>query len=161
MRISIVVAAAENSVIGKGGAMPWHLPADLAHFKSLTMGHPIVMGRVTHESIGRALPGRRNIVVTSNPKYMPADGAVSAPSLHEALEKLKNEDEVFIIGGANIYEQALPLADRIYLTRIHAKVDGDRFFNYYPNEWKVISKNSHPADDKNPYPRDFLILERL
>lgn len=159
-RVSIVVAAAESGVIGRGGMLPWHLPADLAHFKRLTMGHPIIMGRVTHESIGKALPGRRNIIITSASGYKAEDCEVVA-SLDGALALVKGEEEVFIIGGASVYEQAKPKANRIYLTQIHAKVDGDRFFKYNPEEWKVISKESHQPGNKNLYGHDFLVLTRV
>lgn len=159
MTISIIVATAENGVIGNRGNMPWRLPADLAHFKRITTGHPIIMGRVTHESIGRALPGRYNLVITNEKNYQ-ADGCEVANSLEEALKKVTGEKEVFIIGGASIYEQALPKADRIYLTLIHARPEGDRYFKYDPREWEEVSRKSHKADDKNQHDYDFLILER-
>ncbi len=163
MILSIIVAATENDVIGKEGGMPWYLPAELARFKEVTMGHPIIMGRKTHESIGRALPGRENIVVTRNPKYRAADGCVVVDSLEKALtlKEVKTAKEAFIIGGAEIYQQALPKAQRLYLTRVHAKLDGDKFFKFKKEDWREIERTKMTADDKNPYNYDFLVLERL
>lgn len=173
--ISTIVAVAKNGVIGKEGGMPWHLPAELARFKEVTMGHPIIMGRKTHESIGRALPGRTNIVITRN-KDFKAEGCEVARSLDEAIEKANQTEggsaaqtskkfrrpkEIFIIGGEQIYKQAMPLLDRIYLTRVDAEVDGDKFFNYDPSEWKQISSEKHPADEKNQYDFEFTVLERV
>jgi len=160
--VSIIVATAEGGVIGKTGGLPWYLPADLVHFKQITMGHPIIMGRVTYESIGRPLPGRYNIVITSGKKYK-AEGCEIVSSLKDAIAAAQKDpasDEVFIIGGASIYEQAMPLADRIYLTRVRAKIDGDKYFKYDPSEWKEISSEPHQADGKNQYDYDWLILER-
>lgn len=159
--ISIIVAVAENGVIGKTDGLPWYLPADLARFKQITMGHPIIMGRVTHQSIGRALPGRRNIVITHDKKYKAAEGCEVVDSLEEALKLAKNNPEVFIIGGASIYEQALLLADKIYLTRVHAKIDGDKFFKYNLSEWQEVSNDPHKADEKHKYAYDFAVLERI
>ncbi|MBI2009000.1 dihydrofolate reductase [Candidatus Saccharibacteria bacterium] len=160
--ISLIVAATKNNVIGKENGIPWYLPADLAHFKNTTMGHPIIMGRKTHESIGKSLPGRYNVVITRQIDYKAADGCVVVHSLDEALNlpKVKADPEVFIIGGAEIYKGSLPLADRIYLTRIHTKIEGDKFFLFDESKWREISREEHKADDKNPYDYDFLILER-
>lgn len=159
-RVSLLVAAAENGVIGKDGAMPWHLPADLALFKRITMGKPIVMGRRTFEAIGRALPGRRNIVVTRNAEFE-APGAENAVSLEAALAIASDAEEVMVIGGGEVYRAALPLADRIYLTRIHARIEGDTFFPE-PNaaEWREVSRESRAADEKNACALSFVILER-
>lgn len=159
MKISIIVAAAENGVIGRRNKIPWHMPAELAYFKKITMGHPIIMGRKTHESIGRTLPGRYNIVITTNINYKPAGGSKVVTSLNEGLELVKCDEEVFIIGGGSIYEQAMPLADRIYLTKVQAKIDGDIFFTYNPAEWREISSEHHDADSQNQYAYDFVILE--
>lgn len=157
--ISLVVAVAENGVIGKTGALPWYLPADLQHFKAVTMGKPIVMGRRTHESIGRALPGRQNIVVTRNPSYA-APGCQAVGSFEEALAIAKGT-EVCVIGGATLYEQALPLADTIYLTRIHAVLDGDVHFPSMDKaQWQVVDCEPHSADAKNPYDYTFLVFKR-
>lgn len=161
--ISTIVAVAENGVIGKEGGLPWYLPAELARFKDITMGHPIIMGRVTHESIGRALPGRTNIVITTNHDYMGSEGSVVVSSLNEAIEKAETSegnDEIFIIGGEQIYKEAMPLLNRIYLTRVKAKVDGDKFFEYDPSEWQQISSEQREADDKNRYDYEFIVLQR-
>ena len=160
--ISTIVAVAENDVIGKQGGLPWYLPAELARFKEVTMGHPIIMGRKTHESIGRALPGRTNIVITRN-KDFKAEGCKTVSSLDQAIElakSAKGSDEIFIIGGEQIYKQAMPLLGRIYLTKVYAKVDGDKFFYYDPKDWKQISSEKHLADEKNQYDFEFNILER-
>ena len=125
--IVLVAAVAENGVIGRDGALPWHLPADLAHFKRVTWGHPILMGRRTFAVIGRALPGRRNIVLTSNPNFV-APGVETAASLKQALSLAGDVPQIMVIGGAELYRAALPLARRIYLTRVHARIEGDAFF---------------------------------
>jgi len=159
--IALVVAAAENGVIGKENAMPWHLSADLRRFKALTVGHTVVMGRKTFDSIGKGLPGRRNLVVSRNPEFRPA-GATRVPSLEAALDAAGPGCDVFIVGGAEIYRQALPLADRIYLTRVHASPEGDSHF-FLPEgaEWKLISSEAHGTDEKNDYPTDFLRYDRV
>lgn len=157
--ISIIVATAKNGVIGKTGGLPWYLPADLAHFKKTTMGHPIIMGRVTHESIGKALLGRRNIIITHDKNYK-ADGCEVVSSLIGALELTKVEDEAFIIGGAAIYEQALKLADKIYLTEVDAEIDGDKFFKYDASDWREVHSEPHKSDDKNRYDYAFKQLVR-
>ncbi len=153
MIISLIVATTQNGVIGNKGEIPWYLPADLVHFKKTTMGHPILMGRKTHESIGRALPGRTNIVITRQKDYS-ADGCVIAGSLEQAIEAAKDakgSEEIFIIGGAEIYKLAMPLINRLYLTKVHTTIEGDKFFEYDPNEWKEISREEHPADEENKY----------
>lgn len=161
--ISAIVAVAENNVIGREGGMPWYLPAELAHFKEVTMGHPIIMGRKTHESIGRTLPGRYNIVITHDKNYKAAEGNEVVGSLDDALQEAKRAEggnEIFIIGGEQIYKQAMPLLQRIYLTKVHAKVDGDKFFEYDKNQWYQVSSEKHSADDKNQYDYNFMVLER-
>lgn len=155
--LSAIVATANKDVIGKTGGIPWYLPADLRHFKEITMGRPIIMGRVTHESIGRALPGRRNIVITRKPDYRADDCEVVA-SLEEAINLAG--DDAFIIGGESIYQQALPKVGRLYITKIEADIAGDKFFNYDPGEWQQLSSEKHQPDEKNPYAYEFLILER-
>lgn len=160
MTTSILVAAAEDGVISEKGGHPWHLPAELRYFKQVTMGHPMIMGRKTHESIGKALKGRLNIVLSRNPNYKPAEGAVLARSLGEALVAAQPADEVFIIGGEEVFNEALGFADRIYLTRIKIKVPGDRFFKFEPNGWEQVSSDKHKADDKNQYDYEFTVLER-
>lgn len=158
--IVLVVAVAENGVIGWGGAMPWHLPADLAHFKRVTWGHPIVMGRRTFEAIGRALPGRRNIVLTRS--GFKAPGVETTVSLEQALALTGNASQVMIIGGAELYRTALPLVQRIYLTRIHASPEGDTFFpDLAPTQWREVERKTHPIDKLHPYALSFIELERM
>nr|AIA14043.1 Dihydrofolate reductase [uncultured bacterium] len=163
MILSAVVAVTEDNAIGKEGGIPWYLPADLAHMRDVTMGHPIIMGRKTHESIGRTLPGRTNIVISRNPAYQVFEGSLLVSSLEEALSKedIQLEDEVFIFGGQEIYDQAMPQLQRIYLTRVHAKIPADKFFNYHPSQWQQISIEEHKADDKNQYDYDFCVLEKI
>lgn len=160
MRRSLVVAMARNGVIGRANRLPWHLPADLAHFRRTTMGAPVIMGRRTWESIGRALPGRLNIVVSSRPAYA-AVGAVLVPSLERAWEEAGNVPEAFLIGGEQLYRHALAQADRIYLTEIDADIDGDvRFPAFDRHAWRETLVATHPADDRNTLPMRFLLLER-
>jgi dihydrofolate reductase len=159
--ISLIVAASTNNVIGARGGLPWRLSADLRRFKEITMGKPIVMGRKTWESIGRPLPGRHNIVVTRQEGYR-ADGCTIVNSASKAIEAAGAVDEVMIIGGGYLYEQFLPLADRIYLTRVSAEVGGDTVFpELAPSEWRILSSDSFPADEKNDYDTEFQVLERL
>lgn len=161
MRRSLIVARARNGTIGLANAMPWHLPADLAHFKRTTLGHPVIMGRRTWESIGRALPGRRNIVVSRTPGFR-APGAEVVGSLAEAWEAVRDADEAFVIGGGRLYADALPQADRIYLTDMAAEVEGDTFFPALDSrEWRETLLGEHPADDRNRFALRFLLLERL
>ncbi len=158
--IGLVVAMAEGRVIGAGGRLPWHLPADLRHFRALTLGKPIVMGRRTFESIGRPLPGRTNIVVTRDPELRAA-GISIARDLEAALCMARPLGEVMVIGGAAIYVQALPLCGRIYLTEIHAEISGDTWFPAYdPDEWRERARTDHPPDPANRYPYSFVVLER-
>ena len=159
MTVSLIVAASQNGVIGKNNRLPWKLPADLKRFKQLTMGHPVIMGRKTFESIGKPLPGRTNIVVTHQAGFQ-ACGALAAHSLEEALRLCENTEEVSVIGGASIYEQALPLADRIYLTLIHQDFEGDTTFRWDKYQWKELSRQDFQPDANNPYPYSFLTLER-
>lgn len=169
--LSLIVAAAENNAIGKGNQLIWKLPADLKHFKETTQGHAIIMGRKTYESIGRPLPNRRNIVVTRQTDYAPAlpaeapggakAGSVEiAHSLEEALVLAVSDPEPFVIGGAELYKLALPLAERIYLTRIHQPFEGDVFFPELGPEWKEVKKEEGVVDDKNTYPYTFYVLEK-
>ena len=158
--ISLIVAASTNNVIGAAGDLPWRLPADLQHFKAITMGTPIVMGRKTWESIGRALPGRQNIVITRQPDYG-ADGCTVVASPQEAIKAAGDAEEIMIIGGGHVYEAFLPLADRIYLTRVHAEVEGDAFLpEIKADEWRVDSKDFRAADSANDFGVDFLELNR-
>src|SRR5688572_24314058 len=138
MRISLIVAMAENRVIGRNNQLPWHLPADLKHFKSLTTGHSVIMGRKTFESMGKPLPNRRNIVITRQANFR-ADGVDTAHSLEEAISLAKGDAEIFVIGGAEVFRDALNGADRLYLTLIHATIEGDVFFPEVDwSEWTLI-----------------------
>ncbi|MBI3318945.1 MAG: dihydrofolate reductase [Candidatus Omnitrophica bacterium] len=142
MTVSLIVAVSRNGVIGNEGKLPWRLPADLKRFKQLTMGHPIIMGRKTFESIGKPLPGRTNIVITRQ-KNLQACGALVAHSLEEALRLCEKEQEAFVIGGASIYPEALGQADRIYLTEVHADFEGDARFQLDRAGWKEASREDH------------------
>lgn len=162
MRVSLIVAMSSNRVIGRDGDLPWRLSADLRRFKSLTMDHHIVMGRKTYESIGRALPGRTMLVVTRQAGYE-AEFGVVAGSLDEALSVARDagDCEAFIIGGGEIYTQALPLVDRVYLTRVQANIAGDTHFpevNFA--DWHHVEEHQFPADEKNDFPHTFAILSR-
>ena len=158
--IAIVVGMAENRVIGRDGDLPWRLPADLARFRSLTMGKPIVMGRRTHESIGRALDGRRNIVVSRRPGYR-SQGCTVVASLEAAFEAAAGAAEAAVIGGAGIYEHALPFAARIHLTLVHASIEGDvRFPEIDPGDWREVSRIERTADERNGYDMSFIELVR-
>jgi dihydrofolate reductase len=160
MKISIIVAVSENNVIGKKGKLPWHLPADLRHFKQITWGHTLIMGQKTNESMAKPLPGRKTIVLSDNPKYK-AKGCYVANSVKEALDLAKHlkESEVFIAGGGSVYKQFLPLADKIYLTRIHHNFDGDVFFPEIDRKkWKQVALKNNDKDKINPHPYDFIIF---
>lgn len=161
MRLSLVVAVARNGVIGREGQLPWRLPADLRYFRRLTLGHPVVMGRITHESIGRALPGRRNVVVTRDASRV-AEGCESAHSLVDALYLLREVPEVMIIGGRALYAEALPRADRLYLTEVQAAVEGDVYFPDFDRAaFREISREEHAPEAGDDYPCTFLTLERI
>jgi len=161
MKISIVVAMAANRVIGNNNQLPWHLPADLKHFKQTTMGKPILMGRKTWESIGRALPGRTNIVITRDENYA-APGCVVVHSIEAAMQAAQQQDEVMVIGGAEFYRQVLPRADTIYLTRIHQDFEGDAFFPELDETgWQEVARVDCDADDRNPYAYSFIRLDRV
>jgi dihydrofolate reductase len=158
--ISIIVAVARNGVIGSGNKMLWHISEDFQMFRRVTMGHPVVMGRKTFESLGRALSGRTNVVITRNPEFA-AEGATVVGSLEEALALFPASEEVFVIGGGEIYRQAMPLADRLYLTRVGADYDGDtRFPDWNPAEWTLISSENHSHGKDFPHPFDFLVYTR-
>ncbi len=161
MKLSIIVAMAANGVIGRDNELPWHLPADLQHFKQTTMGKPILMGRKTFESIGRPLPGRTNIVITRDDSYT-AQGCVVVTSIEDALKAAAGHDEVMVIGGAELYRQVLPEAKTIYLTRIHESFEGDtRFPEIRNTEWHQVERVDHEADEKNPYDYSFIRLDRV
>lgn len=158
--VALVVAADEEGGIGRGGGLPWHLPADLQHFRALTMGKPVIMGRRTWESIGRPLPGRRNVVVSRQPSLQ-VPGCEVAGSLDDALRLVDDAAEACVIGGAEIYRLALPLADLIHLTRVHARVEADTFLPPLdPQEWRLRSREEHAADERHAYPFSFITLER-
>ena len=169
--LSMIVATANNNIIGKDNTMPWHLPADLAYFKKVTLGKPVIMGRKTYESIGRALPGRRNIVISRDEKYLPqgkgADSVDIVTSVEQALALVDGSngepavDEIMVIGGGAIYAHCLPKADRLYVTKIDAAIEGYTQFPAYQNEnWSLVSSELRAADENNNYSLDFCIYER-
>jgi dihydrofolate reductase len=159
-RLSIVVAMTPQRVIGRHGQLPWHLSADLRRFKQLTWGHHIVMGRKTFDSIGRLLPGRTTVVVSRQPD-LTIPGAHIAHSITEAVHQCLADSEVFIVGGEQVYREAIPLADRIYLTVVHVNVTGDTFFPELSQEqWQLTEQQPHQADEKNPYDYTFQIWKR-
>lgn len=170
MKIALIVAMTRNRVIGKDNKMPWHLPEDLKYFKRVTLNKPVVMGRNTFESIGKPLPQRTNIIVSRNADYKVA-GAIVVPSVEQALQMVADlyqtieapeDSEVMIIGGAQIYAQTLPLAQRLYLTEIEAEIDGDASFPAFDRSgWQETAREEHPATPDNPYPYNFLVLDRL
>ncbi|WP_342647944.1 dihydrofolate reductase [Mucilaginibacter sp. CSA2-8R] len=159
MNIYIVVAIATNNAIGKNNQLLWHLPNDLKHFKEITSGHTVIMGRKTYESVGRPLPKRRNIVVTRQAIEIP--GCEVASSIQEAIAIGRRDSDLYIIGGAEIYRQALPLTDSIYLTIVHQAFEADTFFpEIKPEEWLEVSRENHEPDEKNPLPYSFVTLKR-
>ena len=156
--ISLIVAASTNNIIGAKGDLPWRLSADLKRFRALTMGKPIIMGRKTYESIGRPLPGRQNIVVTRNPGFV-ADGCDVVSSIDTAVEVAGDAEEIMVIGGSHIYAAFLPRADRIYLTRVQAELEGDAYLPDIDNDkWHEVSAETHAADDSNDYDAVFSVL---
>ena len=162
MIISQIVAASLNNVIGVNGGMPWHMPTDLKYFKDKTWGHHIVTGRRNYEVEGKALPGRVNIVLTRNPDYKIPDGIV-VHTLEDAIDiaRKAGETELFIVGGEEIYKLAMPVTDRIYLTRIHTEVKGDTFYPELDmNIWQEVSREQHKKDENDPFDYDFLVYER-
>ncbi|HEX8152958.1 MAG TPA: dihydrofolate reductase [Thermoanaerobaculia bacterium] len=180
MRISIIAALSTNDVIGRNNELPWRLSSDLKRFKALTMGHHLIMGRKTFESVGRPLPGRTNVIVTRDPGYrLPAHATplaasygasettaapvIVVPSIEEALRVAKDDAEAFVGGGATIFEQTLHRADRMYLTRVHADVEGDTYFPDFDDvaEWSLVDSEHFEADEKNDYPFSFLTYDRI
>ena len=164
MQVSLIVAAAHNGAIGKGGAMPWHLPADLKHFKNITWGLPVIMGRKTFDSLGKALPGRTNIVITRQENWNPSNDVIVVADTITALSKAKEcgVKEVVIIGGGEIYNLFFELATRIYLTRVDASPDADTFFSsFHPQDWKLVSQLDREADSKHAFNYSFQVWERL
>lgn len=165
-RLSLIVAASENNVIGRDGDLPWRLSSDLKRFKRLTMGHCLIMGRKTFESIGRPLPGRVSIVLSRGEGGRgKAEGVLTATSLNEALALVvttkMSHDQAFVTGGGEVYRLALPRADRVYLTRVHATIDGDATFpKLDPNEWRLVKSEEHAADEKNDHPVTHEVWQR-
>jgi len=161
MTISIIVAASENNVIGAAGDLPWRLSDDLKRFKAMTMGKPIVMGRKTWDSIGRPLPGRQNVVVTRQAGFV-AEGCDIVASMEEALTLTAGAEEVMVIGGSQVYALFLPDAERLYLTRVHAEVEGDAFFpEIDASVWRLVGDEPHSADDGNVFDFSFRTYERI
>ncbi len=162
MIISMIAAMAHDRVIGKDNQMPWHLPADLAHFKRVTLGKPVLMGRKTYQSIGRPLPGRVNIVISRDPDFRP-EGVVVCDSIEAALAQAESlgSNEVMVMGGGHIYAQCLSFAQRLYLTYIDATIEGDtQFPDYQQYDWQEREREAYPADSRNPYSMSFVTLER-
>ena len=159
-RIAFVVAFDRNRVIGKAGRLPWRLPDDMQHVREVTMGKPLIMGRRTYESIGRPLRGRANIVLTRDPAFHP-EGVLVARTADEALTLAGDVAEVIVFGGAEVYRQFLPIADRIYLTQVDADVGGDTYFDFGGTDWRVLENTPHAADERHPYSFNFLTLERI
>ena len=161
MTLSIIVAAAENGVIGHNNNLIWHLSSDLQHFKNITTGHTVIMGRKTFESMGKALPNRRNIVITANKAYT-APGCEIVPDIESALQLAAQEEEAFIIGGGTIYRAIWEKADKLYLTRVHTAPTGDISIpEVKASEWQEISREAHSADEKNEYDYTFLEYRRI
>ena len=150
----------KNRVIGKDGTLPWHISSDLKNFKKITMGKPILMGRKTHESIARPLPGRENIILTKNQNYF-SEGCVVKNNLNEVFSYCEKVTELMVMGGATLYEQTLDKAEKLYVTEVRASIDGDTFFpEYDPDQWTEIAKDSFKADENNEYDYSFTVLER-
>lgn len=161
MTLSIIVATSENNVIGNNNSLIWHLSADLKRFKKLTTGHTIIMGRKTFESIGRALPNRRNVVISRNPDFQ-AIGCEVVKSIDEALRCVENEEEVFIIGGGTIYREMWDRVDRLYITLVHAVVEGDTMIPAVDeSRWKVVAREDFPAGEKDDYDYSFVDYHRI
>jgi len=161
MKLAIIVAMDKQGLIGKDNDLPWKLSADLQYFRKVTMGKPLIMGRNTHESIGRPLPGRKNIVVTSNKEYQ-AEGCKVVGSLEHAFMECDDAEEAMVMGGASLYKQLLPQADKLYLTYVNAELEGDTWFpEWDKNHWKETRREDHQADEKNQYPYSFVVYERI
>jgi len=161
MLISLIVAMAPDRAIGIENRLPWRMPADLRHFRTVTMGHPLIMGRLTQQSIGRPLPGRRNIVVSRDPAFQ-AEGCEVVDSVEAALAAAADAPEVFVMGGASLYAQLLPRCDRLYLTLVEGRFEADAYFPEFDrSEWREIAREEHEADADNPHPYAFVVLERV
>ena len=163
MTLSIIVALSTNNVIGRDNKLPWHMPADLKRFKNLTMGHHLLMGRKTFFELGKPLPGRINVVITRDPHFS-AEGVAIARSMDEAISKAEaaGDGEIFLAGGGDIFRQVIHRADRMYVTRIHAEIEGDTVFPEFDdvNEWRLVDAEHFEADARNQYPYSFLAYER-
>ncbi|OIN56273.1 dihydrofolate reductase [Arsenicibacter rosenii] len=162
MKISMIWAEAENGTIGRNNNLPWHLPDDFRYFKETTSGHPIIMGRKSFESLGKPLPKRTNIIITRNPDFRPA-GVTVVNSLEEGIQAAQavNQEQIFIIGGAEIYRQALPLANTLYITEVHKTYEGDAHAPYVNrSEWNEVSRIHHPVDERHETSFDFVVLTR-
>ncbi len=166
MKLALILAVADNGVIGRDNALPWKLPEDMRYFKQMTMGKPVIMGRKTFESIGKALPGRTNIVITRNGAFA-AEGARCVSSLEEALQvaeqtvSMEPAEEAVVIGGSEIYRVTLPLADRLYITEVHANVEGDAVLPRVEwDDWREVRRERHVAQTPNPYDYSFVFYER-
>lgn len=161
MIISLIAAIGKNRELGLGNKLPWHLPDDLKRFKEITRGHIVIMGRKTYESIGRLLPDRKNIIITRN-KDFKVEGAVVVSNFEEALGECTGEDEVFVIGGGEIFSLALPYADKMYLTHVETKLPSDAFFpEYNLDEWKIVNEEFHPKDEKHLCDFTFKVYKKL
>ena len=161
MTLAIIVAMDEQRLIGKDNDLPWKISADLQYFRRTTMGKPIIMGRNTHESIGRPLPGRQNIVISSQQNYK-AEGCEVVHSIDDALALCRDAEQVMVMGGASLYQQILPLADFLYLTRVHASLDGDTWFpEWSEQDWQLISSEDHQADENNEFDYSFQLYQRI
>lgn len=159
--VSVIAAMAENRVIGRGGGLPWRLPDEMREFKRKTVDHTVIMGRRTWEELGRPLANRRNVVLSRNPSFQPS-GATVVPSLDEALALGATEREVFVIGGAELYRQALPIAHRLHLTTVHAEVEGDTWFpDFEEADWALEEETHHPADERHPYAFTTRVYRRI
>ena len=159
--ITLIAALGDDRVIGRDNRLPWRLPADLHHFKSLTLDKPIIMGRRTWESLPGLLPRRRHIIVTRDRDYS-VEGAEVVHSVEEALAVTRDAPEVMVVGGATLYAEMLPRANRLLLTFVHGRFEGDTFFpEYDPQQWREVAREDHPADERNPFPYSFVTLERV
>lgn len=160
MKVSLICAVSQNGVIGSGNKLPWRLPADLKRFKRITMSHSVIMGRKTYESIGKPLPGRTNIVITRD-RALKISGCLIAHSLKEALDLVRGEEEIFVIGGASLFKESIKRASRIYLTTIHKDFEGDtHLFKINRKDWNEVSREDVKENGENAYPYSFSILER-
>ncbi len=161
MILSCVLALGRNRGLGFGNKLPWHLPDDLKNFKGITLGHTVIMGRKTYDSMGRLLPERKNIILTRDTSYQ-VENAIVVHSIEEAIKECANEKEAFVIGGGEIVRLAMPYLNRMYLTHVEADIPADSFFpEFNQNEWKIVSEKFHPKDERNPFDFTFKIYEKI